>query len=341
MSNNLFKGVIKLTQEQFDTLRNTGKLTVGEETINYSPNDTMYVVEDNISEQVVINTNDIVQLKTDISNLETDMTEKLDKNQGVENAGKFLSVNETGDIFAVDLPENANILIGTEEKPIILYDDIEEGKVYFLSGYYKISQVGIPTYLFPSNDTRKYIMCYILGTSSSGQKSIATFGCDLGMNQSLRNPNYMSVSYINNTSTGFSSDSFIGLRTINNRSSDSASDIYAPTSSGTLGQILQSNGYGVAPTWINIPSTAPITETLTIESTSWSELSDSSPYTYSATVTATTTIGTDSIVELINNQAILFATYGFAIGSISGQNITIYSIGQPSTSVTLTVEVTG
>lgn len=83
------------------------------------------------------------------------------------------------------------------------------------------------------------------------------------------------------------------------------------------------------------------TETQTIESTSWSELSDSSPYTYSATVTATTTIGTDSIVELINNQAVLFATYGFAIGSISGQNITIYSIGQPSTSVTLTVGVTG
>lgn len=339
MSNNLFKGVTKLTQEQFDTLRNTGTLTVGEETINYSPNDTMYVVEDNISEQVVTNTNDITQLKTDVSDLETDMTEKLDKNQGVENAGKFLSVNETGDIFAVDLPENANILIGTEEKPIILYDDIEEGKVYFLSGYYKISQVSTSTYLFPSNDTRKYIMCYILGTSSSGQKSITTFGCNLGINQSLRNPNYISISYINNTSTGFSSDSFVGLRTINN--TFSASDIYAPTSSGTLGQVLQSNGYGKAPTWTNMPSAIPITETSTIESTAWTTLSDSSPYTYSATVTAATTIGTDSIVELINNQAVLFATYGFAIGSMSGQNITIYSIGQPSESVTLTLGVTG
>lgn len=180
-------------------------------------------------------------------------------------------------------------------------------------------------------------MCYVLGTSSSGRKSIATFGCDLGINQSLRNPNYISISYIKNTNTGYSSESFIGLRTINN--TFSAYDIYAPTSSGTLGQVLQSNGYGKAPTWTNMPSTK--TETLTIESTSWSELSDSSPYTYSATITATTTIGTDSIVELINNQAVLFATYGFAIGSISGQNITIYSIGQPSTSVTLTVGVTG
>lgn len=80
--------------------------------------------------------------------------------------------------------------------------------------------------------------------------------------------------------------------------------------------------------------------TINILTTQWSALSDSSPYTYSATVTVTTTIGIDSIVELINNQAVLFATYGFAIGSVSGQNITIYSIGQPSTSVTLTVEVT-
>lgn len=262
---------------------------------------------------------------------------KINVFQGVENAGKFLSVNETGDIFAVDLPENANILTGTEEKPIILYDDIEEGKVYFLSGYYKISQVSTSTNLFPSNDTRKYIVCYILGTSSSGQKSIATFGCNLGINQSLRNPNYISISYINNTNTGFSSESFIGLRTINN--TFSAYDIYAPTSSGTLGQVLQSNGYGRAPTWTNMPSTT--TETLTIASTAWTTLSDSSPYTYSATVTATTTIGTDSIVELINNQAVLFATYGFAIGSISGQNITIYSIGQPSENVTLTLGVTG
>ena len=84
----------------------------------------------------------------------------------------------------------------------------------------------------------------------------------------------------------------------------------------------------------------PTTETLTVENTSWVALTDSSPYTYSATVTATTTIGVDSIVELINNQAVLFATYGFVIGGISGQNITIYSIGQPSENVTLTVEVT-
>ena len=74
---------------------------------------------------------------------------------------------------------------------------------------------------------------------------------------------------------------------------------------------------------------------------SWTALSSSAPYTYQATVTATATIGNNTIVELINDQPVLFATYGFAIGSVSGQNITIYSIGQPSSSVTLKVKIGG
>ena len=77
----------------------------------------------------------------------------------------------------------------------------------------------------------------------------------------------------------------------------------------------------------------------TIESTAWTEL-DNSAYSYSTTITLTTDIYDDSVVELVNDQADLFATYGFAIGSISGQVATIYSIGQPSESVTLTLEVT-
>ena len=82
-------------------------------------------------------------------------------------------------------------------------------------------------------------------------------------------------------------------------------------------------------------------ETATIQSTSWNTLSSQLPYQYSTNITLTTTLDTNSIVELINNQPVLFATYGFAIGSISGQVATIYSIGQPSESVTLTLGVTG
>ena len=83
------------------------------------------------------------------------------------------------------------------------------------------------------------------------------------------------------------------------------------------------------------------TESKTIATTGWTALASSDPYTYSATVVVTTTISNSSIVELINDQAVLFGTYGFAIGSVSGQNVTIYSIGQPDASVTLKVNVKG
>lgn len=86
---------------------------------------------------------------------------------------------------------------------------------------------------------------------------------------------------------------------------------------------------------------AGTTETLTIASTDWTALSASDPYDYSATVTATTTISATSTVELINDQAVLFGTHGFAIGSVDTVNntVTIYSIGAPSASVLLTIKV--
>lgn len=83
------------------------------------------------------------------------------------------------------------------------------------------------------------------------------------------------------------------------------------------------------------------TETYTIATSDWSALSSSSPYTYQATVTATYTIGNSTIAELLNDSPVTFATYGFAIGSISSQSVTIYSIGQPSASVSLKVNYKG
>ena len=83
------------------------------------------------------------------------------------------------------------------------------------------------------------------------------------------------------------------------------------------------------------------TESYTIATSDWSALSASSPYTYQATVTATHTIGANTVAELLNDAPVTFATYGFAIGSISGQSVTIYSIGQPSASVTLKVNYKG
>lgn len=82
-------------------------------------------------------------------------------------------------------------------------------------------------------------------------------------------------------------------------------------------------------------------ESFTVQTSGWGALNNKTPYNYSATVTATATIGNDTLVELINDNAVLFATHGFAIGAISGQSITIYSVGAPSASVTLTIEIGG
>ena len=102
------------------------------------------------------------------------------------------------------------------------------------------------------------------------------------------------------------------------------------TSNQTLTDIEKAN----AQSWLGI---TPTEENYTIATTDWSALSNSSPYTYSATVTATYTIGNDTEVGIINDQPVLFANYGFVVGEVSGQSITIYSIDEPDASVTLSV----
>ena len=82
------------------------------------------------------------------------------------------------------------------------------------------------------------------------------------------------------------------------------------------------------------------TETATIATTDWVALTDFGPYDYSATITATATISSSTgVVELLNDQPALFGTYGFAIGAVSGQSVTIYSIGQPDASVSLKLNI--
>jgi hypothetical protein len=84
-----------------------------------------------------------------------------------------------------------------------------------------------------------------------------------------------------------------------------------------------------------------VSESYTITTSDWTTLSSSSPYTYSTTVTATHAIGNDTIIELINDQPVLFGNHGFAIANVSGQVLTIYSIGIPSASITLEVQYNG
>lgn len=64
------------------------------------------------------------------------------------------------------------------------------------------------------------------------------------------------------------------------------------------------------------------------------------PYTHFAEVTLTNSLDDKASVELLNNNAVLFATYGFAIASVSSGNVvTVYSINKSAEAVTLTFEI--
>lgn len=52
MSKSTMKGIVKLTKEQFETLRTTGSVTVNDEVINYSPLDTLYIVPDTTEQDI-------------------------------------------------------------------------------------------------------------------------------------------------------------------------------------------------------------------------------------------------------------------------------------------------
>lgn len=90
---------------------------------------------------------------------------------------------------------------------------------------------------------------------------------------------------------------------------------------------------------LNGKQNVPTIENFTIPTTGWTTLSGQSPFTYSANITVTQPIATNSIVELLNNQPVLFSQYGFAIGNISGQTVTIYALSIPTNNVTLTLSL--
>lgn len=71
-----------------------------------------------------------------------------------------------------------------------------------------------------------------------------------------------------------------------------------------------------------------ISEQVNISSSTWHTLVDEyAPYTHFATLTLTNSVEGKSIMELVNNQPILFAKHGFAIGEIVEANVVIvYSI---------------
>lgn len=91
--------------------------------------------------------------------------------------------------------------------------------------------------------------------------------------------------------------------------------------------------------WVLVSEYIPtyVDETFTVPQEAWVALNGNAPYTFMTSVTATKTIGENTEVGIINDQPTLFANYGFVVGLLNGQTIRIFSIGQPTASVNLTV----
>ena len=95
-----------------------------------------------------------------------------------------------------------------------------------------------------------------------------------------------------------------------------------------------SEGRTIAETYALRPSV----ETLHIAADAWVGQTGTDPFRYCAAATVNCTIG-DSVVELFCDQPILFAKYGFAIGQIEGQQLTLYAIDCPVEAVELSVGI--
>lgn len=72
-----------------------------------------------------------------------------------------------------------------------------------------------------------------------------------------------------------------------------------------------------------------VTESFLIGPDNWQHSTEVSPFNWYAEVTATTPIGTDSVVELVNNDPFSFSNYGFAIAEAAGQTIRFLAYSIP------------
>lgn len=146
-------------------------------------------------------------------------------------------------------------LVGTDEKPLNLATDLEVSKLYILSGklYYNSnskSTFEVPTLVYKISNSN-LVVYNVRWAGINNIQNYSGMYTELSINASSGDigikKQYFSVASFNGTSTPTGAISF-----------------YAPTSSGSSGQILQSNGTSKAPTWIDMPDTVQVdNETIT------------------------------------------------------------------------------
>lgn len=144
-------------------------------------------------------------------------------------------------------------LIGTQEKPINLATDLEVGKWYLLTGYVRWSDsynTHLTTTVLGANEAFVLVNkdsnndCLFVNYSIAGQRQASVIS---GLNTWVRVLSSGNIDYTNIFGGVFRFNGHVpvGREKI---------EFYAPIIPGTVNQILQSNGVGKAPTWIDNPA---------------------------------------------------------------------------------------
>jgi len=131
-------------------------------------------------------------------------------------------------------------LTGTSTNPINLATDLVVGQMYALNGYITLSS----TLNYNAGTTNKYIFYKYSSTTIVGINAYATTTTIGATGGSVNN---VSI----NSSTGYvtATSRYNSISALNGNSPTSAVNIYAPTSYGTSGYLLESKGSGNAPTF--------------------------------------------------------------------------------------------
>ena len=153
--------------------------------------------------------------------------------------GQILQSNGNSAPIWTDLPETGiSELIGTEDKPINWYTDLQVGNYYIVTGTILHNSSSVTTlskkFLAYKNDTYGVILYNIKLTASPSINYNTEY-----VNTRLTINNY-------GYPTGYRHNTYVSNV---NGDTNIYTNIYVPTSAGTSGQILKSNGTSNAPTW--------------------------------------------------------------------------------------------
>ena len=139
------------------------------------------------------------------------------------------------------------IITGTQEKPINLATDLEFGKYYILRGY-----------IYHGGGTAPIIYNTNILCKTGKRNDVAGVATLMNYTYSSNKTVFYSFYISGTTDIGWIFESTTLINQIRLNATDYVSEVvevYAPTTSGAAGQILQSNGAYKAPTWVD--NTAP------------------------------------------------------------------------------------